>query len=83
MAIVYEVTAVTGTYVNKDGEEKKSYSRLGVVLETKNGLMLKLEVVPVKWEGFAYLNEPKPREDKPSKPQPAVPDVGDGDDIPF
>jgi hypothetical protein len=79
MAIVYEVTAATGTYVNKDGEEKKSYARLGVVMETKNGLMLKLETVPVKWEGFAYLNEPKAREDKPqSKPAPV-----DDSDLPF
>lgn len=70
MGKVYDVVAVVGKYTDKTGKEKSRYANLGAVIETKNGLMLKLETVPVNWEGFAYLNEPKPREDAPqTRPQ--------------
>lgn len=69
MGVLYEVTAVTGTYTDREGNEKRRYAKLGVVIETKNGPMLKLESIPVTWEGIAYLNEPKPRE--PAKQEPS------------
>lgn len=62
MAVVYEVSAKSGTYTNKDGEEKTRYIKMGVVIETKNGLALKLETIPVAFDGWAYLNEPKEKE---------------------
>lgn len=62
MAVKYEVTAVTGKYTDRDGNEKSRYTKLGVVIESKNGLMLKCEAIPVGWDGWAYLNEPKPRD---------------------
>lgn len=62
MGILYKVTATNGKYTNSDGEEKTRYVDLGVVMETKNGPMLKLEAVPVGWDGWAYLNEPKAKE---------------------
>lgn len=61
MAIQKEVTAITGKYM-KDGQEKNRYTKLGVVMDTKNGPMLKLETIPLGWDGWAYLNDPKPRE---------------------
>lgn len=63
MSVQYEVTAITGKYTNKDGQEKSRYLKIGVVIQTKNGPMLKLEAVPVGWDGFAYLNEPKERDE--------------------
>lgn len=77
----YEVTAITGKYTDKEGNEKSRYQTIGVVMDTKNGLMLKLESVPLAWDGWAYLNEPKPRDDaKPAKAHRG----GDVDsDIPF
>ena len=63
MSVQYEVTAITGKYTNRDGQEKSRYLKIGVVIQTKNGPMLKLEAVPVGWDGFAYLNEPKEREE--------------------
>jgi hypothetical protein len=62
MGIKYEVTAVTGKYTDKNGNEKNRYTKVGVVLETKNGPMLKVEAIPVGLDGWAYLNEPKERE---------------------
>lgn len=69
MSKKYEVTAVTGKYQDRDGNEKNRYQTIGVVIETKNGPMLKLESVPIGWDGWAYLNEPKAREDQQERPQ--------------
>ena len=65
---IYEVTVITGEYKNKDGETKKRYQRIGSVIDTKNGPMLKLDVVPLKeggWDGWAYLNAPKDEQEQP------------------
>ena len=88
MGIRYEVVAITGKYTNKDGEEKNRYTKLGAILDGKNGLILKIEAIPVGWDGWAYLNEPQEKDGKPAKesrevrqgkPQTAAAD----DDIPF
>ena len=74
MARKYEVTAITGKYTDNNGAEKSRYQTLGSVIETKNGLMLKLEAVPIGWDGWAYLNDPKPREGQQApRPAPAPP----------
>jgi hypothetical protein len=83
MATIYEVTVRAGTY-QKDGQEKIKYQRIGSVIETKKGLMLKLDQVPLVeggWEGWAYLFEPKEVEHKPLSNNAAIhfPDS----DIPF
>ena len=66
MAIIYEVTVKAGTY-QKDGQEKVRYQRIGSVIETKKGPMLKLDQVPLVeggWEGWAYLFTPKEGDQK-------------------
>jgi len=82
----YEVVAVTGKYAGADGAEKNRYHQMGVVLENERGsLSIKLESIPVGWDGWAYLNDPKPREDgqtprnAPRKPAQAP----DDSDVPF
>lgn len=75
------VKVITGQYTNAQGQQKNRYMKIGSIIETKNGLMLKLDVSPfVKggWDGWAYLNDPDPMEGK--KPQQPYRD--DGDDIP-
>jgi hypothetical protein len=67
MSKLYEITVVSGKYKNKDGVEKSRYTNIGSVLETKNGPMLKLDVIPLMdggWSGWAYLNTPKTKEDQ-------------------
>jgi len=62
---MYEVVAVVGKYTNKDGFEKNRYQRIGSVVDTKSGPMLKMDLMPITeegWSGWAYLNEPKPKE---------------------
>jgi hypothetical protein len=64
--IIYEISTVVSKYTNKEGQEKNRYQRIGSVIETKNGPMLKLDCLPImekNWDGWAYLNVPKPKED--------------------
>jgi hypothetical protein len=78
---IYEIQVITGKYVNKDGANKNRYQKIGSVIETKNGPMLKLDSVPLLdggWNGWAYLNTPKPQEANPQ----GLPQLED-DDIPF
>jgi len=61
MGIKYEVSAKTGEYQDKEGNTKARYIQMGVVIEGPRGLSLKLESIPVNWDGWAYLNTPKPK----------------------
>jgi hypothetical protein len=62
MAIKYFVKAAVSEY-EFEGKMKKRYQTIGIVMETKHGLMLKLESLPIfaLKEGsiLAYLNEPE------------------------
>ena len=65
--LINEITVITGTYVNAQGQQKNRYQRVGSIIETKNGPMLKIDVIPLKeggWDGWAYINEPKPKDDQ-------------------
>ena len=69
MATIYEVTVKAGVY-QKDGQDKIRYQRIGSVIETKKGPMLKLDQVPLVeggWTGWAYLFTPKEGDQKPKK----------------
>jgi hypothetical protein len=80
MAITKEITCIVGTYTNKDGQEKKRYQRIGSIISTRNGEMIKLDVIPLKeggWDGWAYLNDPQPKEKFVGLPQ------DNADDLPF
>ena len=63
MAIKYFVKAAVSEFKGDDGSMKKRYQTIGIVMETKHGLMLKIESLPVfaMKEGsiLAYLNEPE------------------------
>jgi hypothetical protein len=85
MAIQYFVKAAVSEYQDKDGTTKKRYQSIGVIMETKHGLMLKLETLPLfaMKEGglLAYLNPP---EDKAIPTQQASKSFTDiKEDVPF
>jgi hypothetical protein len=85
MAIKYFVKAAVSEYEDKtDGKIKKRYQSIGIIMETKHGLMLKLESLPIyaMKEGFilAYLNDP---EDKAAPVAKATNLAGIEDDVPF
>lgn len=86
MAKKYDVVAVTGKYQAQDGSEKNRYLNIGAVISTKNGFMLKLEAVPVGWDGWAFLNGPEVRGEQPAKAAKPAPKAGFediADDITF
>jgi hypothetical protein len=81
MSVKYEVLAATGTYTDKQGNEKKRWLKCGVVMETKKGgLALRLEALPVSTDGWFMLTEPKEYEPKPSA-KTAIADLDS--DVPF
>jgi hypothetical protein len=82
--IVKEISCIVGEYTNSQGEKKKRYQRIGSVIETKNGPMLKLDVIPLReggWDGWAYMNDPRPQEDQPRRQASGFSDMSD--DMPF
>ena len=83
MSKLYEITIVSGKYKNKDGVEKSRYQNIGSVIETKNGPMLKIDSIPLKeggWDGWAYINEPREKEEQPRKKSSGFDDMTD---VPF
>jgi hypothetical protein len=61
--LVYDVVVIVGKFINENKQEKNRYQRIGSVIETKTGLSMKLDAIPVgaegvAWDGWAYLNEP-------------------------
>jgi len=61
MSVQYEVMASTGSYTDKNGQEKKRWVKCGVVMATKSGgLALKMETMPVGGDGWFSL-APKPK----------------------
>jgi len=78
-----EVRAKTGE--DKDG--KAYYKTIGRVLETKAGPMLKLDMVPLLWDGWAYISEPldkdEPRRSPPQQARGNAPRSDVDQDVPF
>ncbi len=64
MAVVrYEVKAKNGTYKDRNGEEKARWHNMGVCFQSDQGhLSLKIDSIPVNWDGWVSLFEPKPKE---------------------
>ena len=81
--VLKEISCIVGTYTNAQGQQKNRYQRIGSVIATKNGEMLKMDVIPLKeggWDGWAYINDPRPKEGL-TVPQRQPQDFMD-DDIP-
>lgn len=86
MPVKFEVT----TKVGQDKTGKDVTRKIGVIVSTKNGgFMLKLESVPIGWDGWAWLNEPRQAPQQSSQQRQAPQGGGGGqfddmeDDVPF
>lgn len=58
----YDAVATIGEYQDKQGQTKKRYMTIGVVMEADDGrLSLKMEALPVTpaWSGWISFFEPK------------------------
>lgn len=87
MAIKYDLICKTGTYKDKNGEEKNRWSKVGVVMETKQGgLACKIESIPVGFDGWLSLAEPKPKDNFTPRGNDEMPKASaslDDDSVPF
>jgi hypothetical protein len=75
-----EISCITGEYTNAAGERKKRYQRIGSIINTKNGEMLKLDSIPLReggWDGWAYINDPKPQNEQPRRQSSGFDDMAD------
>lgn len=61
-------------------QEKTYWKKIGVVLQSDKGFSLKVEMIPVGWDGWASLFEPKEKDSAPAKSTRASDDDGG---IPF
>ena len=88
MAVLkYEVKAKNGTYKDRNGEEKTKWHQMGVCFENDKGqLSLKIDSIPVGFDGWVSLFEPKPKEagagGKPTNQGAGTSGLTD-DEIPF
>lgn len=79
MGIKYDAIAKNGSYTDKNGVEKFKWCKVGIVVETKNGgLAMKVEQLPVPFDGWIQLAIPKPKGEF-SMEADSMPN----DDIPF
>ena len=89
MARKYDVVAITGEYVNKQGETKKRYQSVGMILEKDGKHYLKMNsLVTVDDKGqvvnFFSLYEPKDVLPQKSQAAPSQrPDPDFDSDLPF
>lgn len=80
MKKVKDATVVTGKYM-KDGQEKKRYLTVGALMQRDDGSqVLKLEALPVNFEGWINFYEPdfKKLKEGVAKPADEI-----ADEIPF
>lgn len=78
MKKVYDAVVATGKYTDRNGNEKTKYLTVGAVLQGDKGLSLKLEALPVNFNGWINFYEPRERDAKPSQRQEEP-----NDDIPW
>lgn len=85
--IIGKLCAPTGKYI-KDGEEKTSWTRCGILMETDRGFRVKLDTIPVGgtengvWFSVFEDEQPKSSGSQQKPRSQATQDVPE-DDLPF
>jgi hypothetical protein len=85
--VIGDICAATGKYI-KDGEEKSSWAKCGVLLQTDNGFRIKLDTIPVGGveQGIwlsVFEKEGQSQGSGQKTPPPASQGVPDDDQMPF
>jgi hypothetical protein len=72
MQKTYDMVVVTGKYTNRNGEEKKSYLKIGSVFTKDDGKMsCKIDAIPTgAWDGWVGLYTPEVRDGQSKSAQP-------------
>jgi len=83
-SLKYELKAKSGTYKNQQGEEKPNWVKMGVCFESDKGLSLKIDNIPVGWDGWVSMFPPKAKEQTINiTNDPFAGLINAKDDIPF
>lgn len=65
MSVRYNCRAKVGEYQDRNsGELKAKYATIGVVLRTEKGFVVKLDTLPVNFDGTIFLAEPETPEQR-------------------
>ena len=91
MPVTHEIVAHGEKYTTADGQEKSRLINIGKVIEKANGkFSIKLDTIPLNWDGWAMMLPPRPKDDSPPQPQRSKPAASrvpvsddDLDEIPF
>ena len=86
MPVTHELMARTGSYTDRDGNEKTRWTKCGIVVEKDGRMSIKLEAIPVGFDGWLSAFEPRERDQaRPQQPRRPAPrdELDDGSDIPF
>ncbi len=82
----HDVVATVGKYTDKNtGEEKSRFLNCGAHIVSDKGEFLKIDTIPVGWDGWFKLMEPRQRgQSSPPRQTEKPADTGDfDDDLPF
>ena len=85
--VIGDICAPTGKYI-KEGEEKTSWAKCGILMQTEKGYRIKLDTVPVGGEGqgiwFSVFEKEDQRKGSAQQTSSqATQEVGDGEPMPF
>jgi hypothetical protein len=61
MTVYKELVVATGKYTNAQGEEKTRWSRIGRIMKSEKGYKMKIDTIPLEWNGWAEMVEPEQR----------------------
>lgn len=70
MRKIKNIVVITGTYNNKDGQEKKRYQTIGSLFEDGENFKIKLDTIPLVeggWTGWANCYDLEEKEPKPKR----------------
>lgn len=76
MKVKYEAMSKAGTY-EKDGETKTRWHKVGVVLQGDKGFSLKVESLPIGFDGWINFFEPREQAPAPVKRSATFDDLND------
>lgn len=63
----YDIRAKVRTYKDKMGEDKAVYATIGSAWIGDKTNSITLDMIPVNWDGKAFLNEPYEKDSTPLK----------------
>lgn len=73
----FDIVVNAGSYTDSYGGEKTRWVKIGTGLESEKGKSIKIDAIPLNWDGWASLMESKPKQEL-TKPTSI-----DLDEIPF